>query len=1261
MTATKQQKLENLIRSKTIPKTLLYISLITMLLVSGLLYFSYSQTESRHQNYINRFTTHLENRLSNIQTEIYNLAQNDLIINSLVDFEFQEQALPIFIRSLKLSVNPVAIGFTDFKGNLVTSNNIFMDSKISQFSDWREDVLKKGKRFLKFNHGSLLIAEPIIYAEKPEAALIIYIEHISSLIGALSPGTNNFILSDTQGNVLFSTDTATYPLNSNINTINFDGVYTLDKPFLDWKIISTEPYWDSYQDLLPLVIFLLIGLVGVIAATFSGVRIASKQASSAIHDLKSTLAHTASFSFDDMSKHTTTDDRALTTQTSNIDEFIDIQIQFSKLLNDLNSTALSRNTLAGVVDSLDEVLLVLNFNNEVILQNRRLKRLLLDLDVVLPIDIFRVIPRDFLTSSSPDEFQECSYLPEDFPSLTLPMEFKWQRHFFKNEQGEHIGFTLSGNDITLEKAIEAELLLKNKAVDEANTSIIISEVSGDGFPIIYVNKAFEKLTGFQKETTIGRECKFLQGPNSEKEKLSQIHHALHHAEPLCVTLTNYRKDGSPFQNQLTLSPIFDSAGNMTHVIGLQEDVSEREKANALIREAQLKAEESAKLKSNFLASMSHEIRTPMNGILGMLNIIKETNLAPSQKQQLMLAEQSATSLLVIINDILDFSKIEAGKLHLEPIEFDLYKETHKLIQSMMGTALKKSIQLIIDLSGLESPYLIGDPVRIKQILTNLISNAIKFTEHGTITIAMHTKSLASKRLMLLVDVIDQGTGISSNSVDKIFDTFTQADSSTTRKHGGTGLGLSISRQLCRMMGGDISVKSELGVGSTFSFELVLTASSKDFRPPVEYQKRPVYILDSHLSTAKMIEQQLSSWQSKAMVCDSINALRSSLLENKPCIIFIDEETLNKLNKEDFASTKSAFELLSPSTLMISTQEFNPYINHALFGDKPKHSLRHLVKPITATQLIECISKDTQRSKIHSNIAKDTKNLFSGKHILLVEDNHINQIVATDILASLGAEITLANHGIEAINILQDQPAYFDLILMDCQMPEMDGYEASSLIRQQKAGECYGNIPIIALTANALKGDREKCLAAGMNDHVSKPIDIDELKKTLQLWLKIETQSDAETLAPLSQEPMPNEEEANSDDHPAEDKSSSTSTNDFDSISIWNEAEMLHRIANNMALGIKLVDVFCLDVDDIFTKIITSHKNQNMEQIAFNAHTLKGVASNISGLKLAHLCAKIEMDAKAGITDDIDTYIKRLYPIISELKDTLKKRSLEWQS
>lgn len=279
-------KLETLISSKTLPKTVFSISLITLVLLAGLLYFSNYQTENRHENYLSKFQDHLESRITSLQTEITNLAQNGLIINSLIDFDFLERSLPVFLNSLKLSVDPIEIGFTDFKGELVTSNSKSLEESVLKFSDWNEMVLKNAQSYLRFNQGTLFIGEPILYANMPEGALIAYVNNFSKLIGNFPSGSNDIIVLDNKDKILYSSNLEKFPLDLTISSLNFEGYYTTQKQFLEWKIISLEPWWQSYKALLPLVIFLLICIAAVLISTFASVRLASSLASKSVHELQ---------------------------------------------------------------------------------------------------------------------------------------------------------------------------------------------------------------------------------------------------------------------------------------------------------------------------------------------------------------------------------------------------------------------------------------------------------------------------------------------------------------------------------------------------------------------------------------------------------------------------------------------------------------------------------------------------------------------------------------------------------------------------------------------------------------------------------------------------------------------------------------------------------------------------------------------------------------------------------------------------------------
>lgn len=410
-----------------------------------------------------------------------------------------------------------------------------------------------------------------------------------------------------------------------------------------------------------------------------------------------------------------------------------------------------------------------------------------------------------------------------------------------------------------------------------------------------------------------------------------------------------------------------------------------------LKRAKQQAEESAESKARFLANMSHEIRTPMNGVVGMLQILKRSQLNQKQIDQLNIAINSADSLLVLINDILDYSKIDSGKLNIETVEFNIHEQYQAVIETtMIMIPDDADLQLKLDDSGLEEILVVGDPIRLRQIVTNLVSNAIKFTSSGHVTLSASLQEKAGNGLELRCSVQDTGLGIEPQKLESLFEAFTQADDSTTRKFGGTGLGLSICKRLCELMGGSISASSEPGKGSCFSFEIMLekAVSGTESDPTAE-----------HVSDIQN---------------DSVPA----------------EDSLENVNSES-----------------------------------------------------------------GSNSSNDGANKpFNGQHILLVEDNKVNQLVAQHMLTQLGLQVDIRANGKEALEALNE--GSYSLILMDCQMPEMDGFEATQRIRNGEAGDDYLSTPIVALTANAMQGDRERCLAAGMDDYISKPVEAEEFKSTL---------------------------------------------------------------------------------------------------------------------------------------------------------------------
>ncbi|WP_286261450.1 response regulator [Thalassotalea atypica] len=704
--------------------------------------------------------------------------------------------------------------------------------------------------------------------------------------------------------------------------------------------------------------------------------------------------------------------------------------------------------------------------------------------------------------------------------------------------------------------------------------------------------------------------------------------------------------------------LYDKDGNIVRILGTNRDVTEQHQLHELKQQALELAEDSLELKSEFLASMSHEIRTPMNGVLGMLGLLGKSQLNDRQQHYLQLASSSANSLLNLINDILDFSKIEAGKLDLELLDFDLRCQLGEVAESLVLKAQEKGIEIILNVNDINESIIKGDPNRIRQIVSNLVSNAIKFTEQGEIVIKAQLHAYSDKSLLLTCTVSDSGIGIAEDKLDKLFDSFTQVDASTTRKYGGTGLGLAIVKQLCQLMGGDIKVTSELGKGSTFEFTALVESSENEvlMMPSANIKGNEILIVDDNETNLEVLEGQLMQWGARVTKANSGEETLSIIKhypENHFKVAILDMQ-MPIMNGADLGRALKASKHCSDTKLIMMTSmgaagdaKYFANLGFSAYFPKPATTsdlfdaltvvLDDNVALSSATPLVthhhlQTLKKQDPLSKVMKNV-----------NILLVEDNRINQAVVIGILEQIGCHADIANNGRVAIEMLQQVAKInpYNIILMDCQMPIMDGYQAATTIRTEHLTNVDKEVPIIAMTANAMKGDREKCLNAGMSDYIAKPIDSDLLIKKIIYW---SNSSKVKASRPKVHSISSAEENEHQNEKISDDV-------------VWNEAGLLKRVRNNKAVAKQLVQMFIEDSPDMLKLLLKSVNTKQYDDASAVAHKIKGSVRNIGGEKLGVLSESIEQALKNQEHEEVKVLLSLFESAYNEFSHALKNSEI----
>lgn len=769
---------------------------------------------------------------------------------------------------------------------------------------------------------------------------------------------------------------------------------------------------------------------------------------------------------------------------------------------------------------------------------------------------------------------------------------------------------------TLDEKLKTQIILDN-VVD----AIITINQQG---AIKSFNQGAQKLFQYKDSEVLGRNIKMLMPAPYHSEHDNYLKRYLSSNIPHIIGIgrevTGLKKDGAEFPMDLAVSRV--DLHDRIIFTGVIRDISERKDFESALISAKKLADEANKSKGDFLANMSHEIRTPMNGIIGLTHLAMKTELTPVQHDYLKKIKTSSNNLLTIINDILDVSKIEAGKLNIEYTEFNLNKVLEGVSDILSTIIQEKNLEFHFDIKEDVPNKVIGDPVRLNQILTNLVSNAVKFTAQGQVIISLQVLEKTQDTVNIEFSVKDTGIGLSEDQIKKLFKPFNQADTSTTRKFGGTGLGLTIVKKLVLLMGGDIRIESQLGKGSTFIFNVVLKrlpedqetlpqkSSSGDLRVLV-IDDSP-FMRDIIMAMLKVLKFDATATSSYS---EGLQALKSASPQRLYDLVIIDNQLPDATGAVVCTQIKNVYPNKETKTILISgfsEEDILKDIKTAEFDG-------FLHKPISLSSLNNMIQhvQGGQESKeriINKSEEDEIENLGSirGAKILLVEDNIINQQIGCELLRGAGLEVSVVGNGQLAVEAVKQ--SLFDAVLMDIQMPIMDGYRATHEVRTLPQ---FKDLPIIAMTANATTEDRKKAFACGMNDHITKPIDPTKLLKTLVRIISPQFKP-----SPISDEPTPN---------PQQDKKTLQSQT-LTPIQGLEIEDGLNRVGHNEDLYKNLLILFANNKADVLEKVESAVQQKNMEEAAQLLHGLKGVAGNIGAKDLTAKTTQIEEKIKDNNLD-----------------------------
>ncbi|MBA4382560.1 MAG: hybrid sensor histidine kinase/response regulator, partial [Sideroxydans sp.] len=769
-----------------------------------------------------------------------------------------------------------------------------------------------------------------------------------------------------------------------------------------------------------------------------------------------------------------------------------------------------------------------------------------------------------------------------------------------------------------------EIEFQKYALDQ-HSIVSIADRSGK---ILYTNDKFTEISQYPREELIGQDHRMLNSGYHPSSFFKEMWQAIGHGEVWQGEVKNRRKDGSFYWVDSTIVPFMDEDGKPIRYVSIRSDITERKQVEGDMLRAKVVAEEASQAKSDFLANMSHEIRTPMNGIIGMTELALDTELNAEQREFIGLVKTSADSLLTIVNDILDFSKIEAGKMGIENIEFCPQDMLSQTVRTIALRAHQKGLELLLDIDPAIPQRIIGDPGRLRQIILNLIGNAIKFTEQGEIVVraSLREGDVDARYIGLCISVSDTGIGIPADKQQSIFESFSQADTSTTRKYGGTGLGLTISTRLVEMMQGNIRVESEVGKGSTFHVEVLLERATDNAKPRFEagmLVDMNVLVVDDNATNREIAVKLLQGWKMRPHAVESgeqaiaeLDRARQAGQDYQLLLLDVRMPATDGFGVVEHLRTHPA---LTAAPIMMLTSEGQR-------GDaarcKELGISAYLLKPFAQADLFAAVMntlglENTDKAALvtRHTIQQSKRSL----RVLLAEDNSVNQTLATRLLQKFGHEVEVAGNGLIAVEKWQN--GSYDLILMDVDMPELNGYGATEQIRALEKVSGM-RIPIIGLTAHAMQGAREECIAHGMDGYLTKPID------TEALWVELEGVKTT-ALDPFGSD--------------ASIKSTQLSVQ-----YTFDLPRVMELMANDQELFKEMVRIYLEDSPKYLASLGEAIANDDAEQIRYGAHTIKGMLSVFAVEEISDIAQRIEQQSGADHRADHQALVDALQWLGSEL-------------